>query len=67
MNRKNYRLARGKRAALALCSLLLSFSGCGCSGTHEHCAMLVNCVESFCAAHDHIGADGSARDDKTAG
>jgi len=67
MNRKPYHPTRRKQAALAVCSFVLSVSGCGCSGAHEHYAVHVECDESVCAAHDDIGAAGSARDDKTAG
>lgn len=51
MNRKTYRPGRYKLVALTLCSLFLSLSGCGCSGSHEYAyALHVDCEESLCAA-----------------
>lgn len=63
MNRKTYQPSRCKQAALVFFSLILSISGCGCSGPHEHYASHVDCDEMVCK--DQIRPD--KRDSATFG
>lgn len=60
MNRKTYRPTRGKRSALAMCSLLLNLSACGCSGIHESHAFYVDSTKSVCTAEAYRDSVGSA-------
>ena len=60
MNRKTYQPRRCKQAALVLCSLILSISGCGCSGAHEHYASPVDCNDMVCRDQIHAATEDSA-------
>ncbi len=61
MNRKTYQPTRRKQAALAICSLVLSLSGCGCSGAHENAhALHVECDESVCTPQNLTETAGPA-------
>lgn len=63
MNRNTYRPTRCKQAALVFCSLILSISGCGCSGAQAHYASQfarddVVCKNQICLATENSATFG---------